>query len=149
MDNFKDYSELVEPLVLPIAGKQYTIPPVGAADGIRFNLAVDPTTNTATSISDDEFMRMFLGDALDEMVADNVPSPAMMRAAMTALADFQRGRSVAEVVWETGADPKALADYVMRSLPNRESKRKASKHSGGASSTKRQASGSGTKRRKR
>jgi hypothetical protein len=142
--NFKDYSELVDPLVLPIGGKEYTIPPVGAADGIRFATSIDPNLPDAEPISDDEFMTMFLGPAYDDMLADNVPSPAMMRAAMTALAEHQRGRSVAEVVWETGADPKALADYVMRSLPNRKARRK-SKRTGGANTTKRQGSGSGTK----
>lgn len=144
---FKDFNELIDPLVLPIGGIDYTIPPVGAADGIRFNISVDPTTNTAPGISDDEFLRMFLGTAYEEMLANNVPSQAMMRAAMTGLAEFQRGRSVAEVIWETGADPKALADYVMRSLPNRKARRKAKKSKGtaAATSTPTPGSGSGTR----
>lgn len=119
MTQFKDFSELVDPLVLPINGKQYTIPPVGAKDGIRFTLSADPKATDVPPISDAEFFRIFLGATYDEMVEDNVPGSAVTRAAAVALADFQRGRAVAEVMWETGADPKALLAYVEANSPQR------------------------------
>jgi hypothetical protein len=145
---FKDFSELVEPLVLPINGKQYTIPPVSMVDGIRFNTAADPNAAEGTEvILDPEFFEMFLGDTYRQMLADGVPGIAITRAAMTALADFQRGRTVAEVMWETGADPKALSEYLTANLPNRAARRQGSKGSGVAKSTRTRASSSGTKRR--
>jgi hypothetical protein len=140
---FKDFEELVDPLILPIGGKAYTIPAVSYEDGIKFNLAINPTATEAQMISDPEFMTMFLGPALEEMIADKVSAPAINRAAMTALADFQRGRAVAEVMWETGADPKALIDYVASHAPNRKARR--SKSSAKATTTKPPASTSGTK----
>jgi hypothetical protein len=121
MTTFKDYSEIVEPLVLPIHGKSYTIPPIGIKDGLAFDAILK--ADDESSMSDEEFRRVFLGAALDEMRADNVPGPAVTRAAMTALADYQRGRDVAEVMWETGGDPRALAEREKAQTPNRAARR--------------------------
>lgn len=145
MTQFKDFDELADPLILPIKGKLYTIPPVGAADGIRFNLAADPTVKDASPISDEEFFRIFLGTAYDEMVADNIPGAALIRAAYAALADFQSGRGAAVIMWETGGDPKAIEAYSRAHAPNRAARR--SKPTAAANSTKRPASTSGTKPR--
>jgi hypothetical protein len=37
---------------------------------------------------------------------------AIARAGLTALADYQQGRAVAEVVWEGGIDPERMAARV-------------------------------------
>lgn len=134
---FKDYQELADPLVLPIKGKKYTIPAVGLADGIKLTEGLDPESKTP--MPDEEFHRILLGTAYDEMLADNIPGPALVRASLAALADFQRGRATAEVLWETGGDPKALTAWV-KSTMNRASRRKAAQ----AGTTKAPVSGSST-----
>lgn len=136
---FKDYQELAEPLALPINGKTYVIPAVGLADGIKLTEALDPESKTP--LPDDEFNRILLGTAYDEMLADNVPGPAVVRASLTALGDFQRGRATAEIMWETGGDPKALTAWV-KATTNRASRRKAAQ----AGTTKPPASTSSTKK---
>lgn len=116
MTALKPYEDIYEPLELPIGGKTYVIPPVGAKDGLRFDAASNPSNQDAEHITDEEFYRIFLGAMYDEMIADNVSGTAISRAAMTALADFQRGRAVAEIMWETGGDPTAVEDYVAANL---------------------------------
>lgn len=114
--SFKDYQDVVDPLILPILGKKYTIPPIGWAEGVqlsRFQEAVAAGENPEP-VSNEKFLTMVLGDAYDRMTEDNVPQGAVMRAAMTALADFERGREVAEIMWETGGDPKAVEATVKK-----------------------------------
>jgi hypothetical protein len=129
---FKDYNEVREPLVLPINGKQYTIPPLGFQDGA--DLLAREKEKTGGDLDDDVFFATILGPVLAEMRADNVPGEAVTRAALTAFADHQRGRAVAEVMWETGGDPKALDRMVAQA--------KAEVSPTVASSTPRRASGS-------
>lgn len=134
---FKDYAEFADPLRLPINGKVYEIPPVGLADGIRLAEAITPGSKTA--MPDEEFTRIVLGKAYSMMLADNVPGPAVLRASLTALAEFERGRDAAEAMWETGGNPKALDTWV-KAQTNRETRRKA----GRAGTTPRPASTSST-----
>jgi hypothetical protein len=138
---FKDYSEIVESLTLPINGKNYSIPPVGIADGVRLQAIFDP--DTASEMTDDEFRTILLGDAYDLMLADNIPGNAVARATFTALADFQRGRATAEIMWETGGDPKALEAWTAANT-NRAQRRSAS--TAVESKTPKAASTSGTKK---
>jgi hypothetical protein len=110
----KDYSELEhDRLKIPINGKTYEIPELGAADGAKLQLEQDPKTRTG--MTSEELRRLVLGSALDEMLTDNVPRLAISRALMAALADADRGRAAAEMIWNTGADPKAIAQLVKNS----------------------------------
>ncbi|HWU33542.1 MAG TPA: hypothetical protein VN108_11755 [Marmoricola sp.] len=159
---FEDYDKVADPLILPIAGKKYRIPEVGMKDGIKFNLDAEATLKVQEEIAaaekagdeeaaaaaaakmpaqmgDTDFLRMFLGSAYDEMLADNVPGGSVLRAAITAMTDFQKGRPMAEIMWATGGDPKAIERYLK---PNRATRRSTS--SGGAKKTPSQASTSGT-----
>jgi hypothetical protein len=148
---FEDYEKVADPLILPIAGKKYRIPEIGIADGIKFNLDAEklaqavearktnPDAPVPAPMDDEAFLRMFLGAAYDEMVANNVPGQAMVRAAMTSLTDFQKGRGMAEIMWATGGDPKAVERYL---TPNRATRRSTS--SGAGKKTPRPASTSGT-----
>lgn len=140
---FKDYSQVAEPLRLPINGKTYTIPPLTIAQGITLTEHLDPES-TAAPMNDAEFTRFMLGDALDEMIADGVPDDARKRAVFTALADHQRDRSAAELMWETGGDPKAIQEAVLRAQPQ-DHKPAATTRPAAARTTKRPASGTGTK----
>lgn len=104
---FRDFAEIWEPLRLPYNGKTYELPSVGIADGGTLSMALDPRFDTPMP-DPAELERMLLGPVVAEMKADNVPGPFALRVLMTALADFQSGRAAAEVIWETGADPKAV-----------------------------------------
>lgn len=104
MSDFSDFNDLFDPLVLPIGGKDYTVPPVSFEAGVRINGIVDGTDE----LTDEEFFRLILGPAFDEMLADSVPSVAITRAGQAALADFKYGRRMAVVMWKTGGDPKAV-----------------------------------------
>lgn len=107
---FKDYNEIVEPLELPINGKVYRIPPLGLADGIYLTEHLDPKSKSEP-MTDEAFRRLLLGDAYEQMLADNVPAGSVRRAALTALADHQSSRAAAEIMWETGGDPKAVQEW--------------------------------------
>ena len=145
MTKLKAYEELADPLIIPINGKEYTIPPLGAHDGILFTLASDPANaNELDTLTDDQVNRMFLGDVYDEMIADNVPGEALTRALLAAMADHKSGRLAATMLWETGGDPKAVTDYVKTLVQRAKRKKPTDK----ATSTKRQASTSGTTSRK-
>lgn len=137
---FKDYNEFADPLKLPINGKVYTIPAVGLADGIKLTAALTGEKDAPT-IPDAEFNRILLGAAYEEMLTDNVPGPAVVRASLTALADFQKGRATAEILWETGGDPKALTAW-MEANSNRAQRRAKT----AASMTPRRASTSSRKK---
>jgi hypothetical protein len=137
--SFKDITEIIEPLELPMGGKSYRIRPLGALDGAR--LAEHLADREGNPMSDEEFQRLMLGPAYDDMLSDGLPSTYIVRAALTALADHQASRAVAEVMWETGGDPKALtvwSDQVRQAMA-------VTTPRGAATTTKRRASGSGTK----
>ncbi|OZB79732.1 MAG: hypothetical protein B7X41_19050 [Microbacterium sp. 14-71-5] len=127
MSEFSDFNDLFDPLVLPINGKQYTIPPVSFAAGVKINGIVDGTEK----MGDEEFYRLILGSVFDEMLADKVPMAALDRAGKAALADFQYGRGMAEIMWKTGGDPKAVESLAPK--PNRAARR--SKGTAAASKT--------------
>jgi hypothetical protein len=110
---FKDFREFADPLRLPIDGKTYEVPPVPARLGIQLlGLAKGDDVPELASLSGMDLWKALLGSAWDEMVADDVPMSAIARAGLTALADYQQGRAVAEVVWEGGIDPERMAARV-------------------------------------
>jgi hypothetical protein len=132
---FKDIEQFIEPLTLTIRGKEYPIAALGSLDGIK--LAEHLADPTETPMSDVDFQKLMLGDAYDQMVADNVPGVYIVRAAMTALADTQGSRGAAEVMWETGGDPKAVNAW--------QAAQAATTPPAEATTTKRPATGTGTK----
>lgn len=110
----KAYEEIApEPLAFPIGGKMYVCPPVGFKEGLRLTEIIQAGAQAQTPESAEDLWRMILGTAYDEMKADNVPGDALARAGFAALTDFQFGRDAAEAVWESGADPKALAAVML------------------------------------
>lgn len=139
---FKNFEEITTPLVLPIGPKSYTIPSIGIADGNNLieNLAPDSKEPPMTN---EQFRRITLGTAYDEMIADNVPSLAVALAAQTALVDFQTGRTAAEVFWETGGDPKGMSRMVEEAREALVSA--AMTPPAAATTTKRRASGTTTR----
>jgi hypothetical protein len=106
-----EITEFLEPLALTIRGKVYEIPPLPYEDGLRFTSG---DADAIDALTPEQFRRTFLGEALDRMAEDNVPMIYVARAALTALADFQGGRKVAEAMWASGGDPKALQAWVAK-----------------------------------
>lgn len=97
---FKEYFDLDDiKLVLPIRGKEYSIPPVSADGGVQLEAGEDLTA--------EEFLTVLLGAALTEMREDKVPDLAIERAAFVAYTNHHSGIDVAKMVWETGQVPKA------------------------------------------
>lgn len=119
MTKFADFNDLFDPLELPVDGKTYLIPPVSFEAGVKINGVVDGIE----AMEDEEFFHLVLGPAFDEMRADKVPSAAITRAGQVALADFKYGREMAETMWATGGDPKAVEAYKKAHAPNRAARR--------------------------
>jgi hypothetical protein len=107
---FRDITEILGPIELPIRGKTYTLPTLTIAQGLKLRAVMDPKDET--SLDDEEFFTLLLGDAHMEMAADKVGPDVIARAAFVALADWQSGRPAAEAIWETGIDPKVLETYL-------------------------------------
>lgn len=123
MSQFKDFNDLYEPLVLPVGGKKYEIPALSFTAGATVNGVIDG----GEKLTDEDFYRLLLSDAVfDQMMADNLPATAIDRVARTALTDFKYGRELAVTMWETGGDPKAVAEYKKAHAPNRASRRSRS-----------------------
>lgn len=121
---FKSFDEVTKQIELPIGGKIYTLPRVSAQDGLRFKLATEVRPgHELEPLPDDEFETIFLGDVKQQMLDDNVPAEAIDRALATAVANHTAGRDTAELMWETGGDPKVVAEYLRRRAPNRASRR--------------------------
>jgi hypothetical protein len=147
---FQEFNDLVDRLVLPINGKEYTIPEITVEGRIRWEQAQAEPPEGETGpppLTDPEFERIFMGDVLEQMRADNVPARAVDRALSTAVTYALAGKDSAQIFWETGGHPKALEKYVREHLPNRASRRSTS--TGAASTTRSRKRGSGTKSRKK
>lgn len=139
---FKDLDDFEQNLlVLPLHGKEYTIPSVRYDDGIRLSLMFEKQEagEKFEEIPPDEFNRLMLGTAYDELRADNISWADMRRVVLTVTADFRRGRAVAEVIWETEGDPKAIESWV-KANTNRAQRRTAVR------TTQRRASGTTPKK---
>jgi hypothetical protein len=113
----KDFTEFaVGPLRVPINGRLWELPPIDIATGLLLRRAV--TDQDAAAIEelagtdDESAYRRVLGPVYDEMKAAGVPFAALDRAYLTAITDHQRGRLVAEMVWELGHDPKAIEGLI-------------------------------------
>jgi hypothetical protein len=140
----KAYEEFAqEPLAFPIGGKVYTVPPLGFTTGIRLQRVLAGEDDSLNDAPAEEGWRLVLGPVWDQMIADEVPMEAMVRAAFAAMTDFQFGREQAERVWEAGLDPKALAEAVMNARQTLE-ELKQSSSTGAASETRKRASTTGT-----
>lgn len=107
---FRDITDILGPIELPIRGKTYTLPTLTIAQGLTLRAVLDPEDDT--TLDDEGFYSLLLGDALEQMRADGVGPDVIARAAFVALADWQSGRPAAETLWETGLDPKVLTTYL-------------------------------------
>lgn len=128
---FEDFNP--EPLRFPIGGKVYEVPEVGYVEGLKLQ---GIESGEVQDVKAEDQWRLLMGDAFDQMRADNVPIRALNRAILTCLTDYRTGdRELAEQVWESGIDPKAVAAAMDA---------KGSTGTGEASTTPTPASTSGT-----
>lgn len=130
---FRPLEEVVGPVVLPIRGKNYTLPPVSLADGVAMHRAAAGGDTFPLK----DLIRAILGDVKDQMQADGVPDSVIDRALWTGVADFQTGREAAELVWEHGV-PKEILANLLAPLQD------AMTQQAEASTTKQPGSGNGT-----
>lgn len=146
----KPWEELTpEPLTFPIGGKQYVVKPLGFKAGLRLEEILSSDNFAGAKYED--LWRLGLGDAFDEMVADDVSPRAIARAGMAAITDYRSGRDNAELVWEAGLDPEALAAAAtaVRQQENQPTDPTPSPSTGEASETPSPASTSGTRASRR
>jgi hypothetical protein len=131
---FRDLTDILGPITLPVRGKTYTLPEISLEDGLRMHAAA--ANNAALPLSD--LIRIILGDVQQEMLDDHVPLSTIDRALWTGVADFQNGRETAEQVWEHGVPKEVLATLL---APLTEA---LTTQPGAANTTKSPASGNGT-----
>ena len=128
----RPYEDIVGPLVIPVRGKEYTLPTVSLQDGLR----IHASKSGGAPLTAEELNTILLGDAYQQLIDDNVGGDLMDRIWLTAYTDFTTGRDSAEEAWETGI-PKAVREAAKAALvlmtPTDE-----------ATTTPPQASGSGT-----
>lgn len=151
-------------LRLPVGDRTYLVRPPAAAVGIRLanmltrGIVLDSLIDAGATgaevdeiraglvIDDDDqdFARDCLGDAFDEMVADDLPHPVIELAVSTAFLAWTAGKGAAEAWWETGGKaptpPKRPAGAPPTETPTPQA---------AANTTPTRVSRSGTKRRKR
>ena len=131
MNALREFTEFADgPLAFPYQGKVYTAPEVNIPLGLRLSGITNNGDEADLPITD--LWPDLFGDTYAEMVADNVPLAFINRAAATIIADFQYGREYATAMWETGADPKAMAEW-LKAKGNRATRR--SRSTGGATKT--------------
>ena len=153
------YEEIApEPLAFPIGGKVYVVGSPGYKTGLKLQELVSGEMDAEAEFGDDPegLFRLILGPVFDQMKTDNVPGEALARAAFTCLTDYKFGRAAAEQVWESGIDPKALAQKMQEMAAERQSstapRAKAttrSRSTASASRTRKPASTRSTTSRKR
>lgn len=105
-------------LELPISGRVYRIPQQGF-DGSATLRAILGGTFTGP-MTDEEFLQLALGSALDEMRAAGAPKAAIVLASYTAAVDEVNGRLVATTLWESAGDLSAAMaeiEALVASLP--------------------------------
>lgn len=107
---FKDWDEFAAgPIVLPFRGKEYTLPEVSIATGIRLTEELGKEDSPLARLGTEDSWRFILGATYDVMKADGVPARFVTAAVMTALADFQYGREAALAAWDSRLDPQTVA----------------------------------------
>jgi hypothetical protein len=97
--------DILGPLIVPVRGKEYTLPAVTLSDGLK----IHASRNNGAALEYQELYRIILGDVHEQMLADHVPGDVVDRVFLTAYTDFTSGRDSAEEVWQNGV-PKALRD---------------------------------------
>ena len=146
-----DFLDEEEQLVLPYRGKEYRINPVSAKVGLRVERIISAAERSARGaerdgdqeqvLSDSDELDLYpdlLGDTYDELLEDGATFIRLKLAATAVMMWTVYDEEVALEYWNAGGKAPA---------PNREQRRAKTTRTGGASSTKRPGSGTGTSTR--
>jgi len=127
----KPWDEIApEPLAFPIGGRTFTVQPMTYKDGLRLeHLLDDPKAREG--LTNRDLWQLGLGDTFDQMVDAGVTTDAIARAGLAAITDYQHGRAAAEVIWESGLHPQALADQAAAERPTRTHAKRTRRGTGG------------------
>lgn len=101
---YRDLTEVFDPdLYLPINGKRYRIvaPSKARADELR-ELVLASLAGDVGEVEERAAFELLLGDALEEMVADGVPDPAITHAGRTAIFHYGANEQLALSHWQLG-----------------------------------------------
>lgn len=153
LDHVDDFLDEDEALQLTWRGKTYSIPPVDARTGLRIERVMAAAEQAARDkdakpddqvLSDMDELDLYpdvLGPVYDEMLDDGISFRRLKLAATAAMMWTVYDEAVAVEFWEAGGKAPAPA--------NRQQRRAETTRTGGASTTKRPASGSGTSTRRK
>ena len=135
----RPYEDIVGPLIIPVRGKEYTLPVISLQDGLR----IHASKSGGAALSGEELHTILLGDAYQQLLDDQVGGDVMDRVFLTAYTDFTSGRDSAEEVWEKGV-PKAMREaarevLALMSPPAAESTTKPPASGNGTSAPKKPA----------
>ncbi|TIH33677.1 DUF7426 family protein [Subtercola vilae] len=132
----RPYEEFdVDPLVFPYKEAEYVCPPLSITAGLKLAEMQRDSESEAAQQGPVELWKMLLGPLWDRLIEDDVPEQFATRCGLTALADYQYGRNVAEATWEAGVDPKALAELVIQRAAQANRATRRSQSTGGATKT--------------
>jgi hypothetical protein len=101
-------------LELPIGGRLFTLPEPSMDDGLALIAVIDGTR--AEPITDEEFLQLALGSALDEMRAARVEPRAIVLAAYVAALKISAGRDAAETYWNSAGNVEAALAGVRQAV---------------------------------
>ncbi|MBX9147754.1 DUF7426 family protein [Rhodococcus qingshengii] len=139
---YKDLETFFDPdLHLPIKGKWYTVPAVGAEEcfalrervaqeGIPPNEQVEDALLILGAERDEETGKLELAGVVAEMVADNITWPMILHAGRTAQLHFGFSPDMAEAHWSLAqigklVDLERIAEMFLRPKPEKKPKAKA------------------------
>lgn len=153
MDHIDDFLEEDDQLVLEWKGREYRIEPVSAKVGLRVERIISAAERNARGaaqegdqeqvLSDSDELDLYpdlLGDVYEQMLDDGVTFIRLKLAATATMMWTVYDEEVALEYWNAGGKAPA---------PNREQRRAKTTRTGGATSTKRPGSGTGTSTRRK
>jgi hypothetical protein len=103
---FAPLEEIEGPIVLPLKGREVTLPVLSLEEGVRLQNRL-----AEGGVTEGELASVLLGPVLPELVSAGVAAPVISRVVAVAIAEWRFGREAAEKAW---ADPKALVEMTQR-----------------------------------
>jgi hypothetical protein len=100
---FAPLEEIEGPIVLPLRGREYTLPVISFEQGLALQARI------TEGITPGELAEALLGDVLTELAQAGASGELIQRVTMVALAEWKFGRSAAEEAWR---DPKAPLELI-------------------------------------
>jgi hypothetical protein len=100
---FAPLEEIEGPIVLPLRGREYTLPVISFEQGLALQHRI------TEGIAPGELAAELLGDVLTDLATAGASPELIQRVTMVALAEWKFGRAAAEEAWR---DPKAPLELI-------------------------------------